>query len=204
MVIKMKIVYIFLLAFSSSISYAQRENVVYKDFYYYDCSTVGKQHHNSWLLSGVSDKQIITNLNYCCEDSFVNKFIELTNHYVASDFVYMNLLYEWKEFDNFEKIDSIWNKNETIRKHTETFEYKIKLEDSTIVYMSVYKIKGFFYPINNLYKVLSSRNPPLDYYKRCSPKPNYILCELEFTKGIRLKRKERRHLKMLGIKTVCQ
>lgn len=185
------------------ICYSQTKDIVLDEFFYYECSTVSDRHYNSWLLSGVSKKKIIKDFNYDSEDLFVKSFIRNTQNLDVYYWPSSHMLKSHKELFLIADFDSVNFSIKEIMQNAKAIEYKFHLNDSTKLYLSIYKIKGSFFTSQHFQ--WCSRNPHRTYYEQIPRKDNYYLYSLISSKGINLTRKETKHIKSnLNISKISQ
>lgn len=194
----MRYVIIFIMIFFTIICKAQ--NTFDAEMYYYFGYISNKRHHDiSWIISGVSDTFVVCDCNLCCEDSLISSFMDKTNHLAPierGNFFVLSKSEAWAK-DEYDKEDSlVWSLKEKI-KYANAHEYKFILQDSTILYLSMYKIRGKFREIKKL--VWSTRNPPRDLFTRHDRKTKYLLYSLFIANAIEL---EDWHIQILKEKNV--
>ncbi|MBR6198065.1 MAG: hypothetical protein IKQ72_10750 [Bacteroidaceae bacterium] len=199
-----KIIMLLLFAVIFPVSYAQERVVTHGDMYFFYGILGGKKHNErfqiSWLIPGMSNRNILKDMDFSNEDDFIYRFNDLTYYIDYGQSGLVRLMKEWNEFDNYSKWDSIYWNVKDIFKSVKVPEYKIILGDSTELYLKVYKLNGEYWKNDKLF--IGSRNPYRSkYYQSAESKGMYTLINLYSAKGVTLKKRQIKRLK--GVLSCC-
>ncbi|MBO4674458.1 MAG: hypothetical protein J5616_08945 [Bacteroidaceae bacterium] len=189
---------LFLFAVAFPVSYAQNKDFSHGDWYFYDGVLGGKKHNErfqvSWLIPGISERNMLHDMDFSSEDCFIYSFNELTYYIEYKEYGFMRLMQEWNDYDHSSHWDSIYWDVKHIIDAVDVPEYKIVLGDSTDLYLKIYKLNGEYWKNKRI--ALSSRNPYYDkYYKDYKLKGMYTLINLYSAKGVAIKKRHRKKLK---------
>lgn len=190
-------VILFLLAVSFPVSFAQNRDVTHGDRYYYSMWLAGEKHNDrfgiSWLLPGLSDRDILCDMDFSNEDNFIAVFYELTHYIEVHENGFMRLMREWNDWDNASHWDSVYWDMKDMIDSVKVPEYMVVLGDSTVLYLKIFKLNGEYWKNNRL--ALNTRNPLPRYYEATKGKGMYTLINLYSAKGVTIEKRQRKRLK---------
>lgn len=190
-------VILFLLAVAFPASFAQERDVTRGEKYFYGCCLEGKKHCDRfmipWEIPGVSNRDILQEMDFCNEDDFITRFYDLTHYVEYGQYGFMRLMREWNDWDNSAHWDSVYWDMKDVVDAVKVPEYKVVLGDSTVLYLKIFKLNGEYWKNSQL--ALSSSNPLPRYYEATKGKGMYTLINLYSAKGVTIKKRQQKRLK---------